>query len=93
MIVELDVSTVTVRLAIVLICLLPAHGCGGSDVDVETPTEERQTVSAGDEVVELMRSPAEPLIYDKPVNLAKPAPPDSIAHPADTTRAARDTTR
>lgn len=86
-------STVTVRLAIVMICLLPAHGCGGNDVDVETPTEERQTVSAGDDVVQLMRSPSEPLIYDQPVNLAKPAPTDSIAQPTDTTRAVRDTTR
>jgi hypothetical protein len=90
---EPDVGALCLRLGVIGVCALPVHGCGGSDVEVETSTEERQTVSAGDEVVQLMRSPLERLIYDKPVNLARPVPADSIAHPTDTTHAGRNTAR
>jgi hypothetical protein len=93
MIAELDVRAIGLRLTMMAVCALPVHACGGDDVEVETPTQERQTVSASDEVVESLGSPTEWLIYDQPVNLAKPAPVDSVPRPADTTQAARDTIR
>ncbi|MGQ0814850.1 MAG: hypothetical protein ACT4O1_10350 [Gemmatimonadota bacterium] len=75
------------RLAVFGICALLAYACGGEDVDIETLPPERQTVSLTDDVVQLMATPDEPLVYDKPVDLAKPAPQP------DTMRPARDTAR